>query len=529
LSPRRRGDVRLSGGPGFFLCGLRYDFFRSRSPHPSRTARHRRRLCGRSAVARIHAARTAAGTPARPSRRCPPSPRRILIHHAHAGRSPVQDKTKPGPSLQSRRRIFFFHRLFQPRPRSPPSSSQTVEPSAPTPYVFRRRPSLTSRLVRPFTPRVLLRVAWKGKWNIARLLVACILLWIVAADSEARLARLRLAALPDFDYVAEIAHLRDAGRFGEAVMVADAGIDATHGSLQHAVLDQRQAAEAERDSMARRLKDVGLGALTGTAGLDGDASLERLGGALATDLFVVGDIRDLLIQGAHYVSGAETDPVIIALSTVGIATTVAPEIDWAPAILKIAKKAGALSRRMQEFVIAAVKGRRFKELEALKGDVKILAENASPAGAVRMLRYADDPADAARLAGFVGRNARYARGAFAMHIAGKEGAQFLKQAERLGPQAARAAEHTLVAASKKGPAGVRLLTSPLGKALIRPHPILGFLKGAWKGNAEEFLRASLDRIGPKAWWILPLLAAWAFIEAALLARRWSTIASPRPA
>lgn len=364
------------------------------------------------------------------------------------------------------------------------------------------------------------RTLWRSRWNLARLLVAGFLLWVLAADTGGRLARAQLAALPDFDYVSEIRHLRQAGRFGEAMMVADAGLDATRGQIQHVVLDERQAVENERASAMRRLKDVGLGALTGTAGQSGDASLERLGGAVAADLFVVGDIRDLVIQSGRYLVDGEADEVIVALSALGLATTLAPQVDWAPALLKIARKTGSLSKKMQEFIVGAVRSKRTKELDSFTGDMKVLVDQASPAGAIRLLKYADEPADAARLARFLERNSKGSRGAFALHVAGKNGADFLKTAERAGPTSAKMAEETLVAASRKGRAGVRWLETPAARTLMKAHPLIGVGKAFWKGNAEGLVRAALDRAGPSAWWLLPLAAAWVFVECVLLLRKW---------
>lgn len=368
-------------------------------------------------------------------------------------------------------------------------------------------------------PIGMLGLLWRIRWNLIRLGLAGFILWILAADTGARLARLQLASLPDFDYVSEIRHLRQAGRFGEAEMVADAGLAATTGANRHRILDERQLIDAERGSAMRRLKDAGMGALTGSAGLNGEASLERLGGAVAADMFVVGDVRDLLIQGSKYMVDGEADEVIVALSAFGVLATFAPEVDWVPALLKIARKAGALSRGMQEFIIAAVKSKRVKELDAFKTDVKILVEHASPAGAIRLLRYADEPADAARLARFLERNAKGSRGAFALHVAGDEGAAFVKRAETLGPSAVRAADDALVSAARKGPAGVGWLRGTAARSLLRPHPIIGLTKGLWKGNVEGLVRAAIDRMGPSAWWLVPLFAAWVFVECVLLARK----------
>lgn len=365
----------------------------------------------------------------------------------------------------------------------------------------------------------LVRAAWRSRWNVVRLCVALFLFWILAADTEARLARMQLMALPDFDYIAEIRHLREAGRFGEAIVVADAGLEDTAGETQIQVLREKQAAIQARDSFMRRLTDVGRGALTGTAGEDGQASLERLGGALAADLFVVGDVRDLVIQTGRYITDQDVDGVIVALSMLGVLTTLAPEIDWAPALMKIAKKASALTKGMEEYIVAAVKSRRFKEAEVLMGDVATIGRHASPAGAVRLLRYADGPEDAARLARFLEKYQKGSRGAFALHVTGKEGADLLKRGEALGADGAKAAERLVIEASKKGAAGAGWLKSGRAAALLKPHALIGLGKGVWKGNVSEAIQRFVEETRGIAWWLLPLTAGWVVLEVGLLGRK----------
>ena len=55
--------------------------------------------------------------------------------------------------------------------------------------------------------------------------------------------------------------------------------------------------------------------------------------------------------------------------------------------------------------------------------------------------------------------------------------------------------------------------------LVKPHPVVGVLKGLWKGTIPDAIPRLLERMGAEAWWLLPLLAAWAFLEATLIAAR----------
>src|SRR4029077_8893222 len=98
-----------------------------------------------------------------------------------------------------------------------------------------------------------------------------------------------------------------------AIMVADAGLDSADPATKPKIQHERDATVKEQGSYLRKVKDVGLGALSGRG-----TSIESLVGAVAADFFVVGDVRDLLIQGGRYVLDGETDEVVLILSGVGI-------------------------------------------------------------------------------------------------------------------------------------------------------------------------------------------------------------------
>lgn len=355
---------------------------------------------------------------------------------------------------------------------------------------------------------------WRSKWGVLRLIVAVFLLYAVASDTGARLARQQLASLPEFDYAGEVAFLRAAGRYGEAVMVADAGLEQAEGATHAAIEKERALTVAEQGSYLRKIKDAGMGALSGRG-----TSLESLIGAVMADFFVVGDVRDLVIQGGRYVLDGETDEVILILSGVGVATTVVPEVDWVPSILKVAKKTGSMSKAMGEWIVATVKAGKSEKLNAMFKDVRRIAARATPGGAARLLKHADTPEDVAKLARFVESNKA---GAFALHVTGREGADIIKasKTEAKVVRAAAGAEEAVVIAARKGPAGVAWLRTGAYRAMLRPHWLVGLGKAVWKGNAEQLAARLAAEIDPRAWWIVPTLASWVLIEAGLLMRLW---------
>lgn len=361
------------------------------------------------------------------------------------------------------------------------------------------------------TLRFLLRL-WRRKWNIARLLLAGFLLWVLAADATARLARLQLAALPGFDYAGEVRALRLQGRFGEADVIARQGLDDLTDPAARATLQAEADLTAqERSSWIRRAKDAGLGALSGRA-----TTLEGLIGALAADFFIVGDLRDLVIEGGKQVIDGDSDELVLLLSVAGVVTTLAPEIDWAPAILKAARKAGAVSERLTATLTSAIKARRTRELVPVFEDVAQISRKASPGGAIRVLRLADSPEDLRALARFIDT---HPAGAFSLAVTGERGSRtILKEGLKDGLKDSDAAAQLVIRAAKKGSAGASFLTTRSARALLRPHPLIGLLKGLQKGTLADAARKFMDRLDPAAWWILPALAGWTFIEASLLIR-----------
>ncbi len=344
--------------------------------------------------------------------------------------------------------------------------------------------------------------AWRSRWGLARLALAAFVLWALAADTTARLARLELAALPEFDAAAEIVSLRAQGRFGEAVVLAHAALEEP-GPHNDAVRRELELTNAQKDNWLRRLKDAGQGAVSGR----GD-SLESLLGAVVTDLFIVGDIRDLLIQGTRLVMDGETDELILALSTLGVVTTLAPEIDWVPSVLKAAKKTGSLGENLAASLTRTIKGGTLTELTPVLKDVRKIADAASPGGAVRLLRHADQPDDIARLARFLEREGQ--GGAAALHVLGKEGADLAK---------AGAPGRLLKLAAKKGRSGAEFLRGRSARALLKPHPLIGLLKAISKGNAAGLVNRFLEQLGASAWWVIPALCGWIVVELGLIVWR----------
>ncbi|WP_426442055.1 hypothetical protein [Bradyrhizobium genosp. P] len=111
-------------------------------------------------------------------------------------------------------------------------------------------------------------------------------------------------------------------------------------------------AVTEQASTTHFAKGFATGLVTGNA--DDAASLS---GTVAGDLFVFGDIRDVVREGKHLAMGEETDRLVLGLATAGLAVTAATYVSVGSAVplragltlVKDTRKAGRLSEGLIEW------------------------------------------------------------------------------------------------------------------------------------------------------------------------------------
>ncbi|MBR0709735.1 hypothetical protein [Bradyrhizobium liaoningense] len=187
------------------------------------------------------------------------------------------------------------------------------------------------------------------------------------------------------------------------------------------------------NSTSHFAKRFATGLVTGNA--DDVASLS---GTVAGDLFVIGDVRDVVREGKHLAMGEETDRLVLGLATAGLAVTAATYISVGGAapvragltLVKDARKVGRLGeglaawagRSAREIVDtpmlqnAVAKGSVFRPGETVSAikaafraekagalvrlgkDVTRVAERTGTRGAMDTLRIAEGPKDVARAA-----------------------------------------------------------------------------------------------------------------------------------
>ena len=192
-------------------------------------------------------------------------------------------------------------------------------------------------------------------------------------------------------------------------------------------------AVAEANSTSRFAKRFATGLVTGNA--DDVASLS---GTVAGDLFVFGDIRDVVREGKHLAMGEDTDHLVLGLAAAGLAVTAATYVSVGGAVpvragltmVKDARKVGRLGEGLTQWagrsaremvdapllqnavatasvtrpgqtigaIRAAFSAEKAGGLVRLAKDVGRVGEKAGTKGALETLRIAEGPKDVARAA-----------------------------------------------------------------------------------------------------------------------------------
>ncbi|MGB3043706.1 MAG: hypothetical protein WBB98_10970 [Xanthobacteraceae bacterium] len=196
-----------------------------------------------------------------------------------------------------------------------------------------------------------------GLVGITACAVACVLLWprtervvavLAARDDPAALSDIQLdsALRNDPGLLAREAEAAlAAGDIDLADSFAEVAV-ARNTILSEGLRTRITEAVAQENSVGRLAERFAGGLVTGQAE---DAA--GLTGVIAGDLFVFGDIRDVLREGKHVVMGEDGDRVILGLAAAGLAVTAATYLSASGAapvragltMVKDARKAGRMS------------------------------------------------------------------------------------------------------------------------------------------------------------------------------------------
>lgn len=128
-------------------------------------------------------------------------------------------------------------------------------------------------------------------------------------------------------------------------------------ALPPATLARMDGALSLGSVIMRNTLQFGSGFLTG----DGDG-FAGMAGAVTADFTVVGDVRDISVEGAKLVAGQEANRVILGLSVLGLTATAATVASGggaaigkaAVSLLKVAKRAGKLTAEFTAVLARAI-------------------------------------------------------------------------------------------------------------------------------------------------------------------------------
>jgi hypothetical protein len=277
--------------------------------------------------------------------------------------------------------------------------------------------------------------------------LACTLLW-----PHAREAYAVLAAQDDPAVLSEL-KLNSALRNNQTVVTdnIEAALAANDASLASSLVDlageknislpdelSRRVSDAvaEENSSSHFAKRFASGLVTGNAD-----DVGSLSGTVAGDLFVFGDVRDVVREDKHLAMGEDTDRLVLGLAAAGLAVTAATYVSIGGAapvraglsLVKDARKVGRLGEGLTEWagrsardlvdtpmlqnavasgsvmhpgqtvsaIRAAFHAGQAGALVRLAKDVGRVSEKAGARGALDTLRIAEGPEDVARAARLV--------------------------------------------------------------------------------------------------------------------------------
>ena len=186
-------------------------------------------------------------------------------------------------------------------------------------------------------------------------------------------------------------------RWAESKLVADFVLEHPELGDTDQALRLASTADEHMNSFWSQTQRFAQGALSGEP-----KDTASMLGSLSLDFFIIGDIRDLAVQGWKTVYSGDGDQVVLALSAVGLATTITPQVDWVPAMLKAFKRLGALSKRfvknLRTISKQALKTGKFDAITRTITHFGKAARHLGPGPLAGVLKHVDDPAQLKKIA-----------------------------------------------------------------------------------------------------------------------------------
>ncbi len=266
-----------------------------------------------------------------------------------------------------------------------------------------------------------------------------------------------------------------------------------------------KALKEKRDSFEYKRDKIIEGIVSGKS----DETVGKIS-AIASDFLVIGDIRDLTIQGNNYFNGdKEVDKVVVALSTLGLVATVSTiytlgassSVKSSISILKYAKRVNKIPTWLEKSIIKEAKvAKETKSLKNVKGILEPIYNLYERVGLKGTLDILKDTKNLSELKGIVKLSKRFGKNsAELIKITGAKSAKLINSMPKVNPK-------NILYASSYGDKGIDALKA-MGEAkfLKRVKILSRVSKTTYKGNFDTLI-AKLLKIVPTS-----LLFAISFI------------------
>jgi hypothetical protein len=272
------------------------------------------------------------------------------------------------------------------------------------------------------------------------------------------------------------------------------------------------------DAIKLKREDYGYKAKKFLEGLTKGKSDEDIGkaSAIASDFLVIGDVRDLSIEGKHYIDNEKVDNVIVALSSLGLLATASTfytlgatsPIKTSISVLKYGKKVNKLPSWLSEQLIKEAKiSNKTKSVDNLKDLLQPIYKLYDKVGLNQTLNLLKSTRSLKELKSFVTLSTRFGKkSSILLKITKGKAFNYIKHMPK-------AKNENILYASTYGEKGLKGL-SKLGENKFIKRVGFGsnLTKTTYKGNLDSFFNYLLKNIPNSLLYTISLLGFLYFIQ-----------------
>jgi len=233
--------------------------------------------------------------------------------------------------------------------------------------------------------------------------------------------------------------------------------------------------------------------------------------AIASDFFVIGDIRDLYIEGKHYLNKEKVDKVLLSLSAIGLVATAGSIVTLGStsvaksglSVMKVARKTNKIPQWLEKYILKSAKEiKKTKNLKRLKPLLKSIDDIYKKVGLKLTLDLLSVSTDMKTLSSIGKVSKRYGKESKAL-IALSKG-KIIKQGSALKGYKVK----TIKLASSYGENGFKSLLKNGEKNFLKSvKRIKAYAKVGYKGEIWKVFMWLLKNISDKLLVVLSIFTA----------------------